>query len=252
MISFYIDNLIDKATLTPSSVNAQFPANNLKDSRRTKVFRTNNFSDNLVIDFQETSSVDSFIIMDNWKDGFGVSTLSLQLNPVDNWATPLFQTPITYSIKHGISINEFTPVSGRFARLVMSSTLDYCELSKIFIGKKLTIGNDRSINFGWTYVDNDLSSKASNRYGQLFFDKNTRQKQFNISFSLLTKDAMDDIFQIYDKMGETKPFYVSIGCDNMNNEKERFQGMVYMNSIPTITNTNFNRYSLSMSLIEAK
>jgi hypothetical protein len=252
MITFYVDNLLDKAILTPSSTDAQFPVDNLKDHRRTKVFRTDNFSDTLLIDFQETSQVDSFIIMDNWQDGFGVSSLTLQINPVNNFLSPLFSQAMTYSIKHGIGVNEFTQTSGRFARLVMNSTLDYCELSKVFIGKKLKIGNDRSINFGWTYQDADLSSKTANRYGQFFFDKNTRQKQFNISFTLLTKDAMDDIFLIYDKMGETKPFYVSIGCDNMNNEKERFQGMVFMNSIPTITNTNFNRYSLSMSLIEAK
>lgn len=252
MITFYVDNLLDKATLTPSSENSQFPVSNLKDNRRTKVFRTNDFASNIVIDFQETSSVDSFIITDNWNDGFGVSSLNLQLNPVDTWGSPLFQTPVTYSIKHGIGITEFTNVNSRFARLVMASSLDYCELSKIFIGRKLKIGNNRSINFGWTFRDSDLSSVAVNRYGQRFFDKVTRQKEFNISFSLLDKDAMNDIFQIYDKMGETKPFFVSIGCPSINNEIERFQGMVFMTSVPTITNTSFNRYSLGMTLIEAK
>jgi hypothetical protein len=37
----------------------------------------------------------------------------------------------------------------------------------------------------------------------------------------------------------------------MINDPNRFSGMVYLNSIPTITNTSFGRYSLSMTLEEA-
>jgi len=51
--------------------------------------------------------------------------------------------------------------------------------------------------------------------------------------------------------GSTKPFYVAIDCDNIIDDKRRFAGMVYLNSVPNITNTNFARYSISMQLEEA-
>jgi hypothetical protein len=37
----------------------------------------------------------------------------------------------------------------------------------------------------------------------------------------------------------------------MINDHRRFSGMVYLNSMPTITNTSFGRYSMSMSMEEA-
>lgn len=252
MISFYVDNLIEQSTITASTENAQFSKSNIQDYRRTKVFRSTSNSDNVVFDTQETSNIDSVVVVDNWDSGFGISTLTIQGNATDTWGAPEFSESITLNTKHGVGYKEFSSTeSVRFARAVMTSTLGYCELSKIFIGEKLTIGSGRSINYGWTFKDEELSNKSVNRYGQVFTDVITKRRVYNIAFSLLTKDELDDIFMIYDNRGETKPFFVRIGCADMTNEIERLTAMVYMKSSPTITNTSFNRYSVSMTLEEA-
>lgn len=246
---FYTGNLIDNATFTASTENLNFPPSNLKDPRRTKVFRTLSNADTLILDFQETSEIDSIFIVDEPRNGFGISTLSFDLNATSNFTSPAYSDSLTYSTVHGVGFKSFTQQDYRFCRLSLTSTLGYCELSKIFIGKELNLG--KGPNFNWTYQDKDLSIIKENRYGQRFVDVITRQKQFSISLSLLNKDQLDKIFKLYDENSTTKPFFVSIGCVNMINDPNRFSGMVYLNSIPTITNTSFGRYSLSMTIEEA-
>jgi hypothetical protein len=251
-IKFYSGNLVDQATLSASTENALFPLENLQDPRRTKVFRSTTNSDTVVLDFQETSDVDSVFIVSNPIDGFGISTLAIDLNATNSWGAPAYSDTVTWSTVHGLGYNEFAATqSYRFARLSLTSTLGYCELSKLFIGKKISLLNDRSINYGWSYVSKDNSRTQENRYGQRFSDVINRQRQFNISFSNINKDQLDQIFEIYDDKGLTKPFFVRIGCDEMISDKRRFSGMVYLNSIPQITNRFFNNYSLSMTLEEA-
>lgn len=246
---FYSNNLIDNSTITVSSENLNFPPSNLKDPRRTKVFRTLTNSDTLILDFQETSEIDSIFIVDEPRNGFGISTLSFDLNATSNFTSPAYSNSLTFSTTHGVGFKSFPIQSYRFCRLSLTSTLGYCELSKVFIGKAIDLG--KGPNFSWSYQDKDLSIVKENRYGQRFVDIITRQKQVNMAFSLLNKDQLDKIFQIYDEKSTTKPFFFSVGCSTMINDPNRFAGMVYLNSIPVITNTSFGRYSLSMTLEEA-
>lgn len=248
-LKIFTGNLIDNATFTASSQNLNFPPSNLKDPRRTKVFRTLTNTDTLILDFQETSEIDSIFVVDEPRNGFGVSTIALDLNSTSNFTSPAYSDTLTFSTVHGVGFKSFAQQDYRFARLSLTSTLGYCELSKVFIGKELALG--RGPNFNWSYQDKDLSTIKENRYGQRFVDVITRQKQINISLSLLDKDQLDKIFKLYDENSTTKPFFISVGCVNMINDPNRFAGMVYLNSVPTITNTSFGRYSLSMTFEEA-
>jgi hypothetical protein len=248
-LQFFSGNLIDQATFTPSTENLNFPTSNLKDARRSKVFRTTSNTSTLILDFQETSEIDSIFIVDNPRNGFGISTLSFDLNATSNFTSPAYTDSLTFSTIHGLGYKIFTQQDYRFARLNMTSALGYCELSKVFLGKHIDLG--RGPNFNWSYQNKDISTSRENRYGQKFIDIIGRQKVLNIALSLLNKDQLDQIFQIYDDKGTTKPLFVTIGDDTMVNDHRRFSGMVYINSVPTITNTSFGRYSLSLSFEEA-
>ena len=250
-IKFYSENLVDRATITASTENALFPKSNLVDPRRTKVFRSTTASDEVVFDFQETSAIDSIFIVDNPFDGFGISSLTLNLNATNTWGAPAYTDTVSFSDTFGLGYKEFTTQNYRFAQVALTSSLAYCELSNLFIGKKIDMLSDKSINYGWTYLSKDNSRVQENRYGQKFADVINRQKQLNISFSNLNKDQLDQIFELYDDKGITKPFYIRIGCPEMTNDLRRYSGMVYMTSVPQITNRFFNNYALSMTLEEA-
>jgi len=251
-IKFYSYNLLDRAALTPSTENALFPAENVQDFRRTKCFRSTTNSDNLIIDFGETSDVDSVFLVNNSVSGWGLSTVGIEMNATANFTTPAYSNTLTFSEAHGVGYTEFASTQNyRFMRLVLTSSLGYCELSNLFVGKMISLSGDRSINYGWSYQSKDNSRNTENRYGQKFSDVVNRQRVINFTISNLDKDHLDQIFEIYDDKGVTKPFFLRIGCDEMINEKRRFSGMVYFNSIPTITNRFFNNYTLSMQLEEA-
>lgn len=248
-LKFFSGNLIDQATLYPSSENANFPASNLLDPRRSKVYRSTSSTTSIILDFQETSEVDSIFIVDEPRNGFGISTLGFELNATANFTSPAYSDSITFSPIHGAGYKVFTQQDYRFCKLSLTSSLGYCELSKLFIGKHIDLG--RGPNFNWTYQDKDLSIVKENRYGQRFVDVIQRQKALSIQLNLLDKTQLDQIFDLYDSKSTIKPFFVVIGDDNMVSDHRRFSGMVYLNAMPTIINTSFGRYSISMQMEEA-
>ena len=251
MIKFYSNNLIEQAVITASTENAQFPKENIQDYRRTKVFRSTNNSSWVVFDFQETSLIDSIVLVDEPRNGFGVSTITLELNATNEWSSPALTQALTLNETHGIAHAEFAEQSYRFARLVMTSTLGYCELSKLFIGQKIEFPNNMGIDLGWSYQDDELSTVRKNRYGQRFIDVITRQKSFGFAIRSMNADELDQIMEIYDNKGKTKPFFVRIGDDTIVNDPDRFAGIFFLESIPSVTNKSFGLYDLSMSIEEA-
>jgi hypothetical protein len=251
MISFYSKNLIDQAIITTSSENALFPLINLKDARRSKVFRSQLNTAIIILDFNETSEIDTVMLTDNPRDGFGVSEFEIQFNATSNFSNPAFSVGLEFNQKHGLAIAEFPLQEYRFARIIITSSLDYCELSKIFIGKKIQFENEMGPDIGWSYADKELSKVSENRYGQRFVDVLGRQREISFSLTTLNKDELDQILEIYDDKGITKPFWVRIGNNDMINDMDRFGGMFFMNSIPRITNKAFGLYDLAMTIEEA-
>lgn len=246
--NLYDVNLTDQAVLTPSSVNALFPASNIQDPRRSKVYRSLTNTDNIVLDFGETSEVTTIFIVSDKRSGLGVSTVTVEFNATSNFASPAYTVSVPLSTKFGIGFVTFPLIEYRFARILMTSTLGYCEIANVFIGQAIPLV--RSISFGWTIKDEELSQKQRNRYGQVFTDVILRQKSIGCSFGLLDKEDLDTINTALDRVGETKPVYITIGNNTMVVDYLRFSGPVYLDDMPTITNSSFGRYNLSMSLRE--
>jgi len=241
-------NLADQSTLTASSENLLFPKENIQDHRRSKVFRSTSNSTTIIFDLQESSSIDTVFIVADKRSGFGISTATIEFNSTSDFAAPAYSIVVPFSETFGVGYIEFAAISYRFARIVMTSTLGYCELSKIYIGKSLDLV--RTINFGWTFKDEEISKKQRNRYNQLFVDVISRQKIINFSMKYVDKLDLDLINKLLDEVGETRPIYLILGDSNMIADNRRFSGPLFLEDIPTISNTNFNKYSFSMSLRE--
>lgn len=251
MIKFYATNLVDQAVLSASTENLLFPKSNIQHMFRTKVFRSTTNSDSVTFDLGETSQIDSVIVVPHTRDGFGFNAASLKLNGTSNFASPAFTQALTLNHTHGFGYAEFTEKEYRFANIAMTSTSGFCELANIFLGKKIEFESGTGVDFGWTYQDDELSIVKRNAYGQRFTDVKTRQRKFGWSLKSLNKDELDQVFELYDLCGETKPFFFRLGDDTMINDPDRFAGMFFLSSVPVITNKAFNLYDLSMSVEEA-
>lgn len=250
MITFYSDNLLSEADLLGDE-NALFPLSNLKDARRTKVFRSLTNQSQIIIDHGSVKAMDSIMVVDSPRTGFGVSSLTLELNSTNNWASPAFSIELEINQTHGIAFAEFETKNFRFARLVMTSNNSYCELSNLFIGEKISFENGTGIDLGWSFKDKELSTIKENRYGQKFVDVITRQRELDFSIRSMNKDELDQVLQVYDSKGLTEPFFARIKAQDIVNDADRFAGMFFLSSIPGITNRTFGLFDISFNLEEA-
>lgn len=255
MIKFLSNNLIDAATITASTENAQYPVTNITDPRRTKTYRSTSNSDTLVIDFGTAESCDHFAIVDNWQNGFGVTAITIEANGTDSWGAPAFSTTVTLDTTFGVGIKAFTSAqSYRFWRLSLTSTLGYCEIANIFLGAASTITTN-GVSYNWNYLNNDLSNITTNRYGQKFIDDIGTQKELNnLQFQVMDKDEMDIILGVYDVNRIVKPLfvYMDLESDSLSNNDDRYSGFYYFKAPPSFENINSGYYNTTLNMIEAK
>ena len=254
-LKFLSNNLIDAAVLTASTENAQYPVSNIKDARRTKTYRSTSNSDNIVIDLGTAESCEYFSVVDNWQNGFGVTSITIEANPTDSWGSPAFSTTAILDTTFGVSVKAFsTAQSYRFWRIVLTSTIGYCEIANLFLGTAIEITTN-GVGYNWLYKNNDLSDIKTNRYGQRFIDDIGTQKQLSgLQFQVMDKDEMDKIFSVYDVNRTVKPFFVyfPLEADSLSNNDNRYNGFYYFVSSPSFANINSGYYNTSLDLIEAK
>lgn len=254
MIKFFSNNLVEGAQLSSSTVDAQFPLANIQNDFRTKVFRSTTNSDNIVFDMGAIEDVDTVAVVDNWRSGFGFATMTIEANATDSWGAPAFSTTLTFDSTFGIGIKEFTEESYRFWRIVLTSTLGYCEISNIFIGKATTIETN-GINYGYSYKNEDMVKRSSTIYGQEYIDDRGSRKELNaLSFEIMTNAEMDKIFEVYDDRRTIKPFFIKLGDDTntiISNEN-RLNGQYKLKAMPSVTARTIGFWDVSLSVKEQK
>lgn len=253
-ISFLANNLIDSATLTASSENSQFPVLNIKNDFRTKVYRSTSNSDNIVIDLGAAAAIDSFGIVDNWRDGFGVTSITLEGNSFDTWGAPAFSTTITLDTTFGVGVQTFAEQSYRYWRIVMTSTLGYCEIANIFLGKANTITTNGPA-YGWTYKNKDMKIESTTRFGQKFIDNIGQQKELsNFKFMVMNQTELQVIFDVFDNRRTVLPMFLKLGEGNgvILPDEDRINGMYYLTTEPVFNNTTVGFYDVTLNFIEAK
>lgn len=245
---FYKKNLLEQSLIYPKDENKLFPANNLKDNRKTKVYRSLESQTYIDIDLRETSIIDTVMLFANKRSGLGFNQAIIHFNNVPDFTTPAVTRAAEISTKFGIGLVEFSDsIEYRFMRIELESTLDYCELSGFFIGEKMNL--NRSINFGWQWKDVEINNSQTNTEGQEFFDKISKQQQINFSYSLLTRNEAALFQELFDDVGTVKPIYVLMG-EGVVVDRMRHTGAFLIDKEVGITNTSFNRFAFSGTLKE--
>lgn len=254
MIAFLNNNLLLNALVTVSSENAQFPATNLKNDFRTKNWRSTSNSDTVTIDLGSMEEVNSVAIVDNWKNGFGFTAVTIEGNMTDTWGAPAVSETLSIDSKHGFAFADFTTANLRFWRLSFTSTLGYVEVANIVIGKKLEIATN-GLGYNWSYLDRDLKDTDTTRYGQEYYDLFTTRKELSsLRYDAMDKDEMALFYELYDLNGTTKPF-IFYFCDQTGaviDDADRINGLYKMTKKPAITNFSSGFYRFTMSLREQK
>jgi hypothetical protein len=247
---FYVNNLVKSATITASEINAQFPASNLTDDRRTKVYRSLTSSCNVVFDFGSVSQIDSIAIVDSQISNFGFVSATIELNDTDTWTSPAVTQLLTIDSSTGwVNYNWSSIQSYRYARLVLTNGSSPIELSKVFIGKATYLeGVCFSYPIALRY--NNRANTTQNRYGQKFFDEINTQKELKGAIPSLNKTEIDTILEVIDYASFTKPIWFNLDASNFLNTPNRVCGYYYLADDPELGLQTGNYWSLNLSLVE--
>lgn len=250
-LKFLYDNLIEQAMIYPSSEDAQFPASNIKDARKTKVYRSLSNTANVVFDLGDIFEIDTFAICDSNISGFGFDSITLQLNNTDAWVTPPFSQVVPIDFENGICFLSLPSVqSYRYARLVLSNTGDVVELSKVAIGKAFS---NENICFSYPIEYRQRSNAITKRniYGQKFFDEINTIKEFDGTIPSLNKDEMEELMMMLDNISFTRPVWVIFNALNILNDANRLTGRYYLKDDPNLTLEVGNYWSVKLSFEES-
>jgi hypothetical protein len=251
-VAFGVVNLIDTATITASSNNAQFPVSNLKDVRRTKVYRATTNTATINFDFGEAKKVGVVAVVSSGVNGkaFEFESCLFEMSTTNDFAVKTFTQVLDLSDQFGFGLVEVPDIESRYARLVLTRTTGEVELSKVFIGEYLTLGV-QGFEYPLGFVDKNNASTQKNRLGQRFIDVVNKQKELSGSISTLTRDEMDDVFSILDEVSNIKPLWVIFPEGNITNDNKRISGYYYIDAEPPLSFDRGNYWSLNLTLEEA-
>lgn len=248
---FLYDNLVKLAEITASSENSQYPASNLKDDRRSKSYRSATNSAEIVFDFGVARDINIFSVVTSSLNSFGFTDLVLEFNTSNIWDDPLYSEPVPFSILYGfgyVSLPE--TINVRYARLVLSNTSSYCELSKVFFGVYAELGK-LAFEYPLVYRQNNNAVITKNRLGQRFIDEINSQKEVSGSISVMTKEELTPLLEMLDYCSSTIPLWVIFPEGNITEDNQRLNGYYYFKDDPSLRFEVGNFWSTTLNLEEA-
>lgn len=249
---FYFNNLTDDAVLTPSTENAQFPAENIQDARRTKVWRSTSNSDHIYFDFGSVEPIDSCFMVGHSLNGLGFTGASLELNNVATWTSGAIATiPLTLDAENNLAFGELVnSVNARYGKLILTSTLGYCEVSKIFVGLGENTGTENDFSYPLSVTFSNNATIQKNRYGQRFVDEVNEQKRLTGEIKTMTNAEVEVIHDLARQNANTKPFFLRISNVNIFSDSDRMSGYYYLLNEPTFTYESGGFWSVQLNMEE--
>lgn len=223
-ILFLYNNLLDSATLTASSAATGFPAANLQNPFRSKVWTTAGVTPgtaNLVINHGSAKAVTVVALIGyNWASAPG--TLTFQANATDAWGAPSFSQALTWAANPtangnpGIIIKTFASQSYQYNRLnVVYATGDW-SLGRIYVGTYFQPAKSFSREHGISIVDPSFVSHTIG--GQDHIDTITKYRTVEFKCQVTTQ-AQWELFQaMINNAGINKDLLIAFDYDSEPDE----------------------------------
>lgn len=250
-LTFLSENFVDEASLSllTGTPNAQFPIDNIKDIRTTKVFRSDSNTTEIQIDLLVTQTIDAFAIVGSSTDGLGFTSLTIKGSGSTDFSG---STPITIDLnaENNIGFKLFDPVPFRFWKLEFTGTGSFTEVSNIFLGSKTEFTqNSFSIN-SFRYVNQDNSRVRKNTFNQPFIDKRARVKSIRGRLQHMNAAEYDVVNEIIVRHGKTEPLWIITDPTGESATDGQFVYTMYalLTAVPSITSSGFGLYNADLQL----
>jgi len=225
---FLYNNLFDLATLTASSAATGYPASNLQNPFRGKVWTTAGATAgtaNLVIDHATAKAVTVVALIGyNWTSAPG--TLKFQANATDSWGTPSFDQALTFAANPtangnpGVIVKTFASQSYRYNRLNVVYSPGAVDtdwsLGRIFVGTYFQPTRSYVREHEEDIVDPSFISRTIG--GQDHIDEITKYRSMSFR-CFVTTQAQKELYQaMINHVGVSKDLLIAFDYDNEPDE----------------------------------
>lgn len=227
-ILFLYNNLLDIATLTASSEATGFPASNLKNPFRSKVWTTAGATAgtaNLVINHGSAKAVTCVALIGyNWTSAPG--TLNFEANATDAWGAPSFSQALTYAANPtangnpGIIIKIFASQSYQYNRLNVvyspAATPTNWSLGRIFVGTYFEPAKNYRRRHAVSIIDPSIISETIG--GQTHIDEIDKYRTMDFTCMALTQTEWESFQAVINVVGVRKDLIVAFNYSNEPDE----------------------------------
>jgi len=222
-ILFLFDNIFDLATLTESSQDSDFPAENLQNPFRSKVWKTASGvgNANLVINHGSAKAVTAIALV-NYDWASAPSTLDLEFNATDEWGDPSATEALTWLVNPSvygnpsIIIKTFASKSYQYNRLNVAHGSQW-EIGRIFLGTYFEPTKDYIHERTEKIID--PSSVNLTIDGQEHVDEMTKYREKEIIFRISSYLQYQYFQQIFNEIGIGKNIIVAFDYDDYSGEE---------------------------------
>lgn len=252
-IDFFSYNLItrDTSIITSTEENDYFPLSWLKHPISTKKTRSTGNVYTIEFDFNTNVEVDSILFNSiDWE------TVQVQGNITSNFTAPIYDdtfTPDTGHLKYNFMYKSLPLNTLRYWKLTFSASISstYCEVGKIFLGKKINLTDDDMV-LNWTFSRKDFSKIKANQYGQKFIDLiPKKQKTLKGDFKYLNLSNLEIFENLAEEHSLVNPLWLVLDETEQavtNMEKNAMYG--YFSKIIIEKNVRPRLYDLTINVTE--
>jgi len=214
--------------LTPSTEDASFLANNLKNQIRAFTWRTTStVAQSLVVDIKTIEAIDSVVVVFDNFTGLKFSsaaTIKIQASATNVWSAPPVDQTLTIDEVNGVASHYFTSDQNyRYWRLYIDDPVSgytYLEVPKLILSKATLLTQGPNKGFSENTVDQSKNSK--NDYGHEYSDIYPNRRSIDFDYTVLTDTDMDTLHEIYERVGNVRAIAVDLDSTEDLFDKDRY------------------------------
>lgn len=253
-ILFLFDNIFDLATLTESSQDEDFPAENLQSPFRTKIWKTAGATPGtavLDIDHGAAKSVSVIALVNyNWESA--PSILRILFSSDNEWGTPDGGTedltwvanPDTYG-NPNIIIKTFASKNYRYNRFDVVNAGGDWELGRIFLGTYFEPTRDYAHDRTERIIDPSFVDMTVD--GQEHVDELTKYREREIIFKFSNHNQYQNFQKIINNVGIGKNIVVAFDYDSYPGDQTMYGKIKKCDS-----RMSYNLYEIAMLFRESR
>jgi F5/8 type C domain-containing protein len=226
---FLTNNLATEAatTITASTANTNFPASNLSNPLRSKVWRSTSVTaQSIVFDLVTTEPINSIVLL--WPKENGIrltdaAVIKIQANATNVWTSPAVDQTLTINNDYSVASHFFTSDQNyRYWRVTITDPTNpygYLELGVVWLGKALDIENAQN---GFTHKLIDQSKVTRNDFGHEYVDEYPLTSVLEFSYLNIEYDTQVILENAYRTNGRRKPVLVALDAEENVYDKDHF------------------------------